>query len=164
MVACSDEKPQENNVVKERIFKGYHIALDSVIRTPDGVLRGFEPGEKAADIISYEYKKPAESDKDYSFYEYPIDSVSAYTIAYSFVNDTLDEMEVQINSKTIDAASDIMNNLSRYYSQKYAEPLEDKGIYVFNCTDSRKQNFKISLTDNSTAETGIINMLVYREK
>jgi hypothetical protein len=40
----------------------------------------------------------------------------------------------------------------------------DNGVYVFNCFDSKKRNFMITISDNSTTETGIINLLIYREK
>lgn len=164
MFACSDEPKEKPVIVKERVFKGFHVSLDSIIRKKEGVVHGFELGDSIKVIRAAEPGKPEEEDSDYFLFSYPIDSLSSYTIAYSFVKDTLEEAEIQISSKSIDTGTEILNSLRKYYSEKYTAPLVDKGIYVFNCYDSRKRNFKISLTDNSTAETGIINMLVYREK
>jgi hypothetical protein len=162
--SCSNEPKEEPVVVKEPVFKGFHVSLDSIVRKKEGTVHGFELGDSAKAVKAYETLKPVEEDSDYVLFSYPIDSISNYTIAYTFVKDTLDEAELQITSKSIDNGTEILNNLKRYYSEKYAAPLMDKGIYVFSCTGSHKQNFKISLTDNSTAETAIINMLVYREK
>jgi hypothetical protein len=162
--SCSNEPKEPEIVVKEPVLKGFHVSLDSIIRKKEGTIHGFELGDSAKAVRAYEQIKPEEEDSDYVLFSYPIDSLSAYTIAYTFVKDTLDEAEVQITCKSIDAGTLILNSLKQYYSEKYAVPLLDKGVYVFNCFDSRKKNFKISLADNSTAETAIINMLVYREK
>jgi hypothetical protein len=160
--SCSNE-PKEEIPAKEPVFSGFHFSLDSIIRVKEGVVHGFELGDSAKAVKAYEPGKPEEEDSDYVLYSYPIDSVSRYTIAYTFAKDTLEEAEIQISS-SIDAGTEIFNNLKKYYSEKHTAPLLDKGIYVFNCYDGNKRNFKISLTDNSTSETGIINMLVYREK
>jgi hypothetical protein len=162
--SCSSEPKEEPVVVKERVFKGFHTSLDSIIRKKEGIVHGFELGDSLKLVRAYETGKPEEEDSDYLLFSYPIDSVSNYTIACTFAKDTLEEAELQITSKSIDTGTEILYSLKKYYSEKYTAPLVDKGIYVFNCFDSRKRNFKISLTDNSSAQTAIINVLVYREK
>lgn len=160
--SCSEE-PKHTEVIKERIFPEFPVTLDSVIKVKDGVIRGFELGAARKNVEAFEYKKPEESDQEYLLYSYPIDSTDDYSIAYTFVNDTLDGVEVNIRSNNMDLSTEVINSLKKYYREKYTSPMMDKGIYVFNCFDSRKINFHISLTDNSTETKGIINMLVYRE-
>jgi hypothetical protein len=41
-------------------------------------------------------------DVDYCLYNYKIDSISNYSVAYNFVGDSLDEIEVQINTTSLD--------------------------------------------------------------
>ena len=163
LVACSGD-PENIVPPKEQVFKGFHHALDSILQKKEGIVHGVELSEPLNDVKSKEKKKPDELDVDYCLYNYKVDSLTSYSVAYSFVNDSLDEMEVQINSTSQDEGATILGNIKKYYTEKYTAPLMDKGIYVFNCFDSKKKNFKISLTDNSTTETGVINMLVYREK
>ena len=160
---CSSE-PEIIVPPKEPVFKGFHYSLDSILRKKEGIVHGVELGQAVNDVKAGESKKPDELDVDYCFYNYRVDSLTSYSIAYSFEKDSLDEIEVQINSTSLDEGTEILNSIKKYYTEKYTSPLMDKGIYVFNCFDSKKRNFKISLTDNSTTETGVINMLVYKEK
>ncbi len=159
--SCSTQKVQDE---KNRIFPEYHFALDSIIKDSIGIIHGAELGFKLNDIKSKQFKKPDELDVDYLLYNFSVDSITNYDIVYNFVADTLSEIEARIQCKSIDEAGKILESLKNYYRVKYTAPLMDKGVYVFNCFDSRKRNFSISLTDNSTAETGIINLLVYREE
>ena len=162
LFSCGPEKPMEPP--KERIFKGYDISLDSVIRTPQGIIRGLELGAKIGEIKAVEKNAPAEFDVDYYYYESKVDSLTSYSVAYTFAHDSLDEIEIQIRSLSLDIGAVILNDLKKYYAEKYTAPLMDQGIYVFNCFDSRKRNFKLSLSDNSGLDKAVISLLVYREK
>ena len=42
--------------------------------------------------------------------------------------------------------------------------LEDKGFVVYNCFEGQRKPFVVSLTDNSTPNKGIINLVIYRDK
>ena len=159
--SCSDNKEQDE---KNRIFPEYHVALDSIVKDSNGILHGVELGFKLNDVKSKENKNPDELDVDYLLYNFNVDSVTKFDIAYNFAGDTLSEIEARIQSSSIDESSKILESLKNYYRLKYTAPLMDKGVYVFNCFDSKKRNFSISLTDNSTTEIGIINLLVYKEE
>jgi len=159
--SCSTPKEQKE---KNRIFPEYHFALDSIVKDSIGIIHGAELGNKLNDIKTKEFKKPDELDVDYLLYNFSVDSITKYDIVYNFVGDTLSEIEARIQCKSIDEAGKILESLKNYYRIKYTAPLMDKGVYVFNCFDSQKRNFSISLTDNSTTETGIINLLVYKEE
>ncbi len=159
--SCSNKKEQDE---KNRIFPDYHFALDSIIKDSIGIIHGAELGFKLNDIKSKEFKKPDELDVDYLLYNFNVDSITKYDIVYTFAEDTLSEIEARIQCKSLDEAGKILESLKNYYRVKYTAPLMDKGVYVFNCFDSKKRNFSISLTDISTTETGIINLLVYHEE
>jgi hypothetical protein len=164
LVACVRCGNNTAEIKKERIFKGYAVALDSIIKTPDGIIHGLELGAKTAGVKAVEVVNPTEVDEGYSYYEYKVDSITSYTIAFTFVNDTLDEIELQVNCKNPDLGAVILNDLKNYYQKKYTAPVMDKGIFVYNCFDSRKRSFTISLTDNSGIDNTVINILIYREK
>ena len=165
--SCSSTKEEEEKsegIKKELVFKGYHYALDTILKKKEGIIHGVELGNKLNDVKAKEPKKPDEMDVEYCLYNYKIDSTSAYSVAYSFIGDSLDEIEVQINTMSLDKGAEILNSLKKYYTTKYTAPLMDKGVYVFNCFDSKKRNFTISISDNSTTETGVITVFIYREK
>ncbi len=151
-------------IKKERIFKEYAVALDSILKTPEGIVHGLELGASAGEVKAAEAVHPAEVDEGYSYYERKVDSLTSYSIAFTFVKDTLDEIELQVNCKNPDLGADLLNDIKTYYQQKYTAPVMDKGIYVYNCFDSRKRSFTISLTDNSGINNTVINILIYREK
>jgi hypothetical protein len=161
--ACSNEAETEE-LKPKRIFPDYPVYMDSIVKMHDGIIHGIELGDNIKKIKTSESAKLTEEDDQFIYYEYKIDSLSSYSIGYTFSADSLEEIEILINCKSIDISTEQIKNLKKYYQLKYTAPLMDKGIYVFNCFDSKKKNFKISLSDNSTSESGIINLLVYREK
>ncbi len=159
---------QENpKVVKEqkpRIFPEYHEALDEIIRSKEGVIRGVDLNSRALLITKTETKPPSEVAKDYLYFEYTIDSVINYSVAYNLQKDSLDEVEVQINTNDLDLSSRLFNDLKTYYEKKLPNPTEDKGFVVYNCFEGERKPFVVSLTDNSTPNKGIINLVIYKDK
>ena len=150
--------------VNTRVFPDYHIALDSIVRTKEGIVCGVELGDSKAKIPAHEVQQAFESDATHVTFEQKIDSITKYNITYVFENDSIAEIEVLIMSENADEGVQILNDLKNYYTQKYTAPLMDKGYFVFNCFDSKKKNFVITLTDNSGASNSVIDMYVYKEK
>lgn len=158
---------QEPAVVKEkkqRIFPEYSEALDEIIRSKEGVIRGIDLNSPASVITKTETKAPSEVDHDYLYFEYAIDSITSYSVAYNLNNDSLDEVDVQINCNDVDLSARLFTDLKTYYEKKLPNPTEDKGFVVYNCFEGQRKPFVVSLTDNSTPITGIINLVIYRDK
>ncbi len=162
-IRCSQNMPK-TETEKERIFQGYHIALDSIIRTPKGIIRGVELGATMNEVKRSEVVNITEADETYYYYEFKADSITTYSLTYSFIQDSLEEIELQVNCRNPDTGAVILNDIKNYYQKKYTAPVMDKGIYVYNCFDSRKRNFSINLSDNSGIDNSVINLLIYREK
>lgn len=160
--SCTEEKKIEEK--KPRIFPNYHEALDEIIRSKDGVIRGIDLNSKAITITKAETKEPSEIDTDYLYFEYTIDSTLNYSIAYNLQKDSLDEVTVQINCADLDLSSKLFTDLKEYYETKLPNPTEDKGYVVYNCFEGQRKPFVVSLTDNSTPTKGIINLVIYRDK
>ena len=161
--SCNNHTETKDKTVN-RIFSEYHYALDSVIKSKDGILSGIELGQSKSLIPAREMSLAIEKDAGHITFEQKIDSVSKYNITYSFENDTITEIEVLITSQNSDEGDKILADLKKYYQQKYTAPIMDKGYFVFNCFYSKKRNFTITLTDNSGASNSVIDMFVYREK
>lgn len=163
ITSCNNHSEKEE-VVNNRVFADYHYALDSIIKTKEGIVSGIELGQSVKLIPAKEVSQAIEKANDHITFEQKIDSVSKYTITYAFENDSITEMEVLITSQNSEEGEKIMNDLKSYYTKKYTAPIMDKGYFVFNCFDSKKRNFTITLTDNSGTSNSVIDMNVYREK
>jgi len=163
MVACNEEK-KDTVVARPRVFPGYHILLDEIIRSQQGVFRGIDLNAKSADIRTLEKIPPTEDTEDHIYYEYKADSLTDYSIDYMFHKDSLEEISVQINTNDLELGSYLFCDLKDYYANKLPNPKEDKGQVVYNCFEGQRKPFVVSLSDNSSPTKGIINMVIYKDK
>ena len=161
--SCKESSKTEE-VKKPRIFPEYSEALDEIIRSKEGVIRGVDLNSKAILITKAETKQPSEIAHDYLYFEYTIDSITNYSVAYNLQKDSLDEVEVQINCSDLDLSAQLFTDLKTYYEKKLPNPTEDKGFVVYNCFEGQRKPFVVSLTDNSTPTMGIINLVIYKDK
>jgi hypothetical protein len=159
-----EETPKVVEQTKPRIFPEYNEALDEIIRSKDGVIRGVDLNSRAQLITKTETKEPSEVDHDYLYFEYKIDDTINYSVAYNLERDSLDEVEVQINCSDLDLSARLFTDLKTYYEKKLPNPTEDKGFVVYNCFEGQRKPFVVSLTDNSTPNEGIINLVIYKDK
>ena len=163
-LSSCNHSESDKSVGSKRVFPEYHYALDSVIKSTTGIIGGIELGENKQAIPVIQVDKAVEKTANHITFEQKIDSISKYSITYSIENDTITEIDVHITSSNADFGDKIINDLKNYYRTKYTAPIMDKGFFVFNCFDSKKQNFIITLTDNSSNSNSAIDMSVYREK
>lgn len=163
--ASCQEKNEENKVVKQtRIFPGYHYYLDEIIKSKQGVFRGLVLNTNSDSIKKTEIIEPTEISDDHLFYEYVIDSITNFSIDYTLVNDSLEEINLQINTNDLELSSYLFCDLKDYYASKLPNPTEDQGYVVYNCFEGQRKPFVVSLSDNSSPSKGVINMLIYKDK
>ncbi len=162
-IACKEEK-KETVVVKPRVFPGFHILLDEIVRSQKGVFRGVNLNTKSGDIKAMEQVTPTEESEGHIYYEYRADSLTDYSIDYAFNKDSLEEISVQINTNDLELSSYLFCDLKDYYANKLPNPKEDKGQVVYNCFEGQRKPFVVSLSDNSSPSKGIINMVIYKDK
>jgi hypothetical protein len=146
------------------VFPQYHLALDEILKTKSGVIRGLNLNSCMDSIKKLEGTTPLEADKDRLYFEYKVDSLTNYSVEYSLVNDSLEEVNLQINCKDPEVGSRIYTDLKDYYEKKLPNPMEDQGQVVYNCFEGQKKPFVVSLSDNSTPTKGIINLFIYKDK
>jgi len=161
--SCKDEK-KETIAAKPRVFNGYHILLDEIIRSKNGVFRGLNLNSRSDSIKKVETDEPTETSAGHLYFEYKADSLTNYSIDYTLDNDSLEEINVQINSDDLELASYLFCDLKDYYANKLPNPTEDKGYVVYNCFQGQRKPFVVSLSDNSSPTKGIINMVIYKDK
>lgn len=161
--SCNNEETRRISA-PGRVFPGYHALLDEIVKSDSGVFRGLNLNSSFGAVKTAEPSEPSEMDNGHLLYEYQADSLTHYTIDYLFENDSLSEINVQINSQDVDLSSYLFCDLKDYYANKLPNPTEDKGYVVYNCFEGQRMPFVVSLSDNSTTGTGIINMIIYKDK
>lgn len=140
------------------------MALDQILKTKSGVIRGLNLNSSMDSIKKMEGTTPLEADTDRLYFEYKVDSLTNYSVEYTLVNDSLEEVNLQINCKDPEVGSKIYADLKDYYERKLPNPMEDQGQVVYNCFEGQKKPFVVSLSDNSTPTKGIINLYIYKDK
>lgn len=163
MLACNT-KSKTDAVVKERLFPEYDEAIDEIVKSKTGVIRGLDLNAISDSIIKAEGKTPLKKDSLNLYYEYMINDEFNYSISYNLIHDSLDEVNVQINTNDLDLSSKIFNDLKTFYEKKLPNPTEDKGYVVYNCFEGQRKPYVVSLTDNSSPQKGIINLVIYKDK
>lgn len=161
--ACQ-QTPETKKEEKPRVFLGYHVLLDEILKSKEGLFRGLELNAKVQAVKAIENIEPIEASTNRLFYEYKADSLTNYSIDYTFNNDSLEEISVQINSDDLELSSYLFCDLKDYYANKLPNPTEDKGYVVYNCFEGLRKPFVVSLSDNSSPSKGIINMVIYKDK
>lgn len=165
LITYSCKEPvKEKAVEKPRVFNGYHVLLDEIIRSKKGIFRGLELNTKADSIKRVEQAPPVESSPNRLYFEYEADSLTNYSIEYALNNDSLEEISVQINTDDLELSSYLFCDLKDYYANKLPNPTEDKGYVVYNCFEGQRKPFVVSLSDNSSPSRGAINMVIYKDK
>lgn len=162
--SCSEKRAEKKNPPAPRVFAGYHPLLDQLVRSKDGVFRGVNLNTSSSVVKGLEPGAPTEESSDHLYFEYRADSLTDYSIDYTFANDSLEEISVQINSNDLELASYLFCDLKDYYANKLPNPTEDKGYVVYNCFEGERRPFVITLSDNSIPTKGIINMVIYKDK
>ncbi|MBL7902108.1 MAG: hypothetical protein JNK73_08950 [Bacteroidia bacterium] len=161
--SCQSE--QKNTApVSHRVFEGYHVLLDDIIRTRHGVFRGLDLNTSMDSVKKAEPSEPKEAGPNQLYYEYRADSLTDYSIEYTFSGDSLQEINVQISSNDEELISYLFCDLKDYYSNKLPNPIEDQGYVVYNCYEGQRKPFVVTLSDNSSPAKGIINMLIYKDQ
>lgn len=163
IAACTNEK-KDISVFKPRVFPGYHVLLDEIVRSPEGVFRGLNLNTGTEKIKQIESGAPAEEAEGHIYYEYKADSLTDYSIDYTFNKDSLEEISIQIKTKDMELSSYLFCDLKDFYATKLPNPKEDKGYVVYNCFEGQRRPFVVSLSDDSSPTQGIINMVIYKDK
>jgi len=163
LIACHPDKKEEVKA-PVRVFEGFHPLLDKIVLTKKGVFRGLDLNAKADSIKKIESVEPIETSPGHLYFEYKVDDLTNYSIDYTLNKDSLEEINVQINSNDLELTSYLFCDLKDYYANKLPNPTEDKGYVVYNCFEGQRKPFVVSLSDNSSPSKGIINMVIYKDK
>lgn len=164
LFSCDNKEKKEKREAQQRVFPGYHVLLDSIVKSKNGIFRGLNLNANKTEILNIEACAPADTSDGHLYFEYKADSLTNYSVDYTLNNDSLEEISVQINTTDLELGSYLFCDLRDYYANKLPNPTEDKGYVVYNCFEGQRRPFVVSLSDNSSPSEGIINMVIYKDK
>lgn len=158
------EEIVDKTLVKQRVFEGFHPLMDEIILTKSGVFRGLNLNTRKDSILKVEKIAPIENESNRLYYEFLKDSDTNFSIEYVIQNDSLEEINVQINSNDLELTSYLFCDIKDYYANKLPNPIEDQGQVVYNCYEGQRKPFVVALSDNSSPAKGQLNMVIYKDK
>lgn len=161
LFSCSEKK--------ENAFEKYDPALESVFRNDSNVFRNFNLGTKIDSVLKKELSKPKESDTDYLYYEYPIDTIGTFNIAYTFDYGDLAEIQSDIFINRQSKTDTLFNALKNYFDDHYGPSHVDMGFTVWSVPSEFYSEVKINLSNESADfsvpnSPGKISIWIYPDK
>lgn len=147
----------------KRVFEGYHVYLDSILVSKKSLFRNLSLNMPPDSVLKKEKSAPVEKSPVRLYYEYPLDSLSDYSIEYKFVNDSLTEINLNIYSSDQELISYLYCDLKDYFAYVIPQNMEEKGYVIYNCVEGERRPFVIYLSDVSTTGKGIISLHIYKD-
>lgn len=163
LYACGGHS-SDTDAAPKRIFPGFNLALDSVLKSPKGIFRGLSLGMPADSIKRLEASKPATENNDRLVYHIMLDSLTQFDISYWLYENRLSEIELDLFCKDLDRTTIIFDDLKAIYTQRLGKPEQgNQGTLVF--TDQKANSpLSITLSDDSSLEKGKISLSIYEEE
>lgn len=146
----------------------YGAVFENVMRSDQEVFRGFSLGDNI-DSVRTKEEKPIEEDDAYLYYEYSVDTTATYSIAYTFENKKLNEIQsyvfVNDNAKT----EETLNTFKKYFDEHYGASQDHMGFFVWTVKSNLYGTVRINLSDESEDFSvpnapGKISIWIYPDK
>lgn len=141
-IVCSCTKPKSK-------LAEYGPAFENIMLSDVGAFRGFSLGDSLGFIKTKETAKPVEMDKDYLYYEYKLNTVGSYNIAYNFDERGLNEIHSDIFINNANDADDIFNKFKSYFDEHYGTSQSQMGFSIWSVKSEKYGEVKINLSDES---------------
>jgi len=133
-------------------------------------------GMDTKSVISTEKKVPDEKDSNYIFYSLPmdtlypdsvnesVDTLNYFTVAYSFDQQKLSEIDEDVYVATDSAAASVKSRLVDYFTTKYGDGAIDKDNTIWKIKKINGKMAKVSLSDESEEyDYGKLSLVYYLE-
>jgi hypothetical protein len=139
------------------------------MQNENGAFRGFNFGDQLDTVRKKESSPPTESDSNYLYYEYRIDTTGSYNISYDFDDNGLVEIQSDIFIKDANQTDSVFNSFKRYFDEHFGKNETDMGYDVWTVKSETHGDIKINLTDESSQFTtdkspGKIAIWMYPDK
>lgn len=150
----------------ETDLRKYGIVFKNVVRSDDGIFRGYHLGDAQETVQVSETEEPTDVDDGYLYYEYHIDTIGVFNISYSFDERGLKEIQSEIYINNAEEVDEIIKNFQQYFDNHYGESESQMGFKVWSVKSEKYAEIKISLSDESVDFTtdnapGKISIWIY---
>lgn len=147
----------------------YGPVLENVMQSDEGAFRGFSLGDAFDSIQKTEKVPPIESDENYLYYEYSIDTLGTYNVAYNFEEKALNEIQSDIFINNSSKTEEVYNNFKKYFDLHYGVCEDHMGFAVWTVKSAKYGDVRINLSDESADFTvennpGKISIWIYPDK
>lgn len=128
----------------------YGNVLEAIIKKKQGTFRGINLGISLDSLKLNETEGLNDASDDYLYYEFKIDSSTSYSVAYSFDEKKLNEIQVDIFLTTEEQASIVYTHFKDFFTKKYGTGENDNGFLSWSTSIESGGNVKIALADESS--------------
>jgi hypothetical protein len=147
----------------------YGTFVESVMRTDSGAFRGFNFGDKMDAVLRRETAKATEADENYLYYEYRIDTLGSYDIAYDFDEKGLSEIQSYVYITNINKVDSVFNAFKTYFDDHFGKNETQMGYNVWTVKSEKYGDININLSDESADFTadktpGKLSISIYPDK
>lgn len=139
--SCSSNEESKETKEKELTL------FQKIVQDSTHHFHSVDLGQAIGEVKLAEKTKVKDEQDDYLFYEVPIDATTNYTFAYSFDDDGLYEIQVDVFLKDKEEALGLFTEFKRDYIKKYGPMSEKDTGYAF---------WQILLPDSNEAEISVM--------
>ncbi|MBN8701501.1 MAG: hypothetical protein J0M08_00400 [Bacteroidetes bacterium] len=130
----------------------------------ENVVRGVYLGMSPSEVLKAEVIKASVQEANYLLYEATTDSSDTYTIAYTFDEDSLSEIRIDVYTISEAKAAQLLIKLKEFFANKYDDPItENNTLFIWGI----KLNgipMRIELADESEEyKQGKISLTIYKD-
>jgi hypothetical protein len=147
----------------------YGPFVKTVLRVDTGAFRGFNFGDKMDSVLAKETAKATEADEGYLYFEYSIDTLGSFDIAYDFDERGLVEIQSFVYINNINKVDSVFNSFKKYFDDHFGKNETQMGYNVWSVNSADYGKININLSDESADFTadgtpGKLSISIYPEK
>lgn len=164
LVISSCNKKEEKDPLDK-----YGTFVKTVMRTDTGAFRGFNFGESMDTVLAKESANATEADDMYLYFEYRIDTVGSFDIAYDFDESGLVEVQSYVYINNINKVDSVFNAFKDYFDDHFGKNETQMGYNVWSVKSEEYGDININLSDESANFTadkapGKLSISIYPDK
>jgi hypothetical protein len=150
-------------------LKKYGTFVSTVIKVDTGAFRGLNFGDKLETVLLKESAKASEADENYLYFEYKIDTMGSFDIAYDFDEEGISEILSYVYIKDIGKIDSVFNSFKTYFDDHYGTNETQMGYNVWTVKSQGRGDIHINLSDESANFTtdgapGKLYISIYSDK
>jgi len=147
----------------------YGSFFEHVMRSENGVFRGFNLGVQIDSVLENEQAKAVEADENYLYYEFQQDTTGSYNVAYTFNEKGLAEIQSDLFITNQANTDSIFNCFKSYFDEHYGPSETDMGYSVWSIKSDLFGDVKINLSNESSDfsvpnSPGKVSIWIYPDK